>query len=222
MKLKGLSVIVAAVGCCTLLLAQSLTYIKKPASFTQWQEGDIIFQESISPQCDAIQLASHSNWSHVGMLLKQNGQWVVLEAIHPVTFTPVNEFVSRGNGHFMVSRLRDTSVLTTDVLACMHKFGERQEGKYYDMEFEWSDDRMYCSELVYKLYLSCTGIEVGRPKPMREFDLSHPAVKEVMEERYDNHIPYDELMIAPGGIAECDRLVTVWEEPVQSAKFSKK
>ncbi len=174
-----------------------------------WQAGDIVFQQSISPQCEAIQRATHSPWTHVGVVLKHEGQWMVLEAIHPVSFTPVEEFMERSQGKVLVKRLKDTSVLTPEALRCMNAFGAANEGKYYDMEFGWSDERLYCSELVYKLYLSCTGLAVGKPQPLSAFDLSHPVVQETLEERYDAEIPLDELMIAPGAMADSPLLVTL-------------
>lgn len=174
-----------------------------------WKAGDIVFQQSISPQCEAIQCATHSPWTHVGVVLKHEGQWMVLEAIHPVSYTPVEEFMERSQGKVLVKRLKDTSALTPEVLRCMHAYGEANEGKYYDMEFGWSDERLYCSELVYKLYMSCTGLSVGKPQPLSAFDLSHPVVQETLEERYDAQIPLNELMIAPGAMADSPLLVTL-------------
>ena len=42
-------------------------------------EGDIIFQSNISPQCRAIELATHSRYSHCGILFKKDGKWFVFE-----------------------------------------------------------------------------------------------------------------------------------------------
>ncbi|MFN8699624.1 MAG: YiiX/YebB-like N1pC/P60 family cysteine hydrolase [Flavobacteriales bacterium] len=47
-------------------------------------------------QCRAIQLATHSEWTHCGVVFIRNGQWVVAEAVEPVVFTPVDEFIARG------------------------------------------------------------------------------------------------------------------------------
>jgi hypothetical protein len=70
-------------------------------------------------------------------------------------------------------------------------------GKPYDLTFEWSDDRIYCSELVWKIYERGLGIRIGRLQKLGDFDLSDPAVKAKIKERYrkscphggDGHIP---------------------------------
>ena len=85
-------------------------------------------------------------------------------------------------------------------------------GKNYDSYFEWSDERIYCSELVWKIYREALGIEVGKLQPMREYDLSHPLVKATMQERYGNRIPLDEKMVSPGNIYNSPLLETVIEQ----------
>jgi Permuted papain-like amidase enzyme, YaeF/YiiX, C92 family len=72
------------------------------------REGDLIFHTSQSAQSRAIQLATHSPYSHCGMLLRQGGEWQVLEAVQPVGITPMEQWITRGQGgHFVVKRLRD-------------------------------------------------------------------------------------------------------------------
>ena len=44
------------------------------------------------------------------------------------------------------------------------------EGKPYDLYFEWSDERIYCSELVWKMY-AALGVKLGTLQKLREFDL---------------------------------------------------
>jgi hypothetical protein len=47
-------------------------------------DGDIVFQTSRSTQSAAIQKATHSQYSHMGLVLYRNGQPYVVEAIGPV------------------------------------------------------------------------------------------------------------------------------------------
>lgn len=88
--------------------------------------------------------------------------------------------------------------------------GEGYLGKAYDMTFEWSDDRIYCSELVWKLYKECTNIEVGTLKKLGDFDLSHPLVAHKVKERYGDKVPLNETVIAPADIFSDEDLVTVF------------
>ncbi|HEM48716.1 MAG TPA: peptidoglycan peptidase, partial [Caldithrix sp.] len=94
----------------------------------------------------------------------------------------------------------------------MREIGEIYRGKNYDIYFEWSDDRIYCSELVWKIYEQAAGIEIGSLTKLKNFDLSHPVVKEKMKERYGDNPPLDEDVIAPASIFNSDLLYTVRSE----------
>jgi hypothetical protein len=65
---------------------------------------------------------------------------------------------------------------------------------------------MYCSEYVWKIYNKALNINVGSLKPLKEFDLSHPAVKAKLTERYGKNIPLNENMISPGDIYNSELL----------------
>jgi uncharacterized protein YycO len=82
-------------------------------------------------------------------------------------------------------------------------------GKNYDLTFEWDDERIYCSELVYKIYKRGAGIEVGKLQKLSEFDLSNPIVKAKLVERYGTKIPLDEPVISPGAIFTDTNLMEV-------------
>jgi hypothetical protein len=91
----------------------------------------------------------------------------------------------------------------------MQEAGNKYMGKNYDSYFEWSDDRIYCSELVWKIYKETLNIEVGKRNPLRSYDLSHPLVKATLKERYGKNIPLEEMMVSPGDIFESPLLKTV-------------
>ena len=181
-----------------------------PTMESRLRDGDIIFHESQSAQSRAIQLATKSRYSHMGIVYKDRGQWFVYEAVQPVKLTPLRAWITRGrNGHFVVRRLRDSQRLTPAVLARMKAEGERLGGKSYDLYFEWSDARIYCSELVWKIYKRAAGVEIGRLQKLREFDLSHPAVRAKMRERYGDRVPLEEPVISPAAMFESRELVEV-------------
>jgi len=181
-----------------------------PTMESRLRDGDIIFHESQSAQSRAIQLATKSRYSHMGIVYKDRGQWFVYEAVQPVKLTPLRAWIARGrNGHFVVRRLRDSQRLTPAVLARMKAEGERLGGKSYDLYFEWSDARIYCSELVWKIYKRAAGVEIGRLQKLREFDLSHPAVRAKMRERYGDRVPLEEPVISPAAMFESRELVEV-------------
>ena len=185
--------------------------VKKNADDNALRDGDLIFQTSLSAQSKAIQLATQSRYSHCGIIYRSNGQYVVFEAVQPVKTTPLDKWIARGkNGHYVVKRLKNADqVLTTQTLEKMKREGEKLKGKNYDLIFEWSDERIYCSELIWKIYQRGAGIEIGAPEKLSDFDLSHEAVKKKMKERYGNKIPMNETVISPAAIFESDLLMTV-------------
>jgi hypothetical protein len=181
------------------------------ALYGQLRDGDIIFQESQSSQSQAIQLATHSPYSHMGILYREHGRWFVFEAVQPVTLTPLPVWAARGRGgHYVVKRLRDARALTPATLARMRAEGERFRGKDYDLYFGWSDQRIYCSELVWKIYKRATGVEIGHLQKLRDFDLSNPIVQHKIRQRYGSHIPFDEPVISPASMFNSDLLVEAY------------
>jgi hypothetical protein len=183
------------------------------SSAEQLRDGDIIFQTSRSSQSAAIQWASRSKYSHMGIVFLQDGVPFVYEAIGPVRNTPLDKWISRGEGgHYVVKRLRDAErLLTAEALARLRKAAEGFRGKPYDLAFEWSDDRIYCSELVWKIYERALGVRIGRLRKLRDFDLSHPVVQVKLRERYGDRIPLNETVISPGEMFSAELLSVVAE-----------
>jgi len=187
--------------------------VKASVQVDDLQDGDIIFQTSKSTQSKAIQLATKSKYSHMGIVYRQGNDYVVYEAIQPVKLTPLKDWIARGtNGHYVVKRLKNAEqILTSEILKGMKEVGNEYKNKDYDIYFEWSDDKIYCSELVWKIYQRTTGIEIGQLEKLNSFDLSDPVVKEKIEERFGNSLPLDETVISPSAMFDSDKLVTVKE-----------
>jgi hypothetical protein len=122
-------------------------------------------------------------------------------------------WIARGRqGHFVVKRLRGAAtLLTTQARGRLRASAAQLTGRPYDLTFEWSDDRIYCSELVWKLCEQALGIRLGEPQRLRDFDLSDPEVKAKMHERYGEQVPLDELAVSPAAMFASPQLLTVSE-----------
>jgi hypothetical protein len=178
----------------------------------KYQNGDIVFQTTNSDQCKAVQLATHSPYSHCGIIFKHQNKWQVLEAIGPTKWTDLEEWIAHGiDGKIVVKRLKNKEKLDESELVEMKKIGSDLLGKAYDFSFEWDDQKIYCSELVWKLYDRGAGIQVGKLKKLKDFDLSHPIVKAQLKERYGENIPYEEVVIPPSSIFDAENLVTIFK-----------
>lgn len=135
-------------------------------------------------------------------------------AVQPVKSTRLGEWVNRGEGgHFVVKRFRDADrLLKPAQLQKLKAEGTKLQGKDYDLYFEWSDDRIYCSWLVWKMYKRALGIEVGRTQHLGDFDLSDPAVSAKIRERWRGDPPKRGIVISPAAMFESDQLITVFSQ----------
>lgn len=168
-----------------------------------YKEGDIIFQTTTGKTGKAIQLATHSQYNHCGILFLENKEWIVYEAIQPVKKTSLKEFNARGKGD--VKRLTNKIISKEDIIKLKTLF-KTYEHKDYDEAFNWSDEQIYCSELVYKLYNNALRIELCKPRKLSDFDLNNPLVKEKLNEKYGNKIPLNEPMVSPEDIYRSELL----------------
>jgi hypothetical protein len=177
------------------------------------RDGDIVFQDSQAPESLVIQLATDSPYSHVGVVLINDGDPVVWEAVNPVTKTPFGEWVARGrDGHFVAKRLVDADeVLGVEGARKLRQAVRSFAGRPYDFRFSWSSDAIYCSELVWKSYDNALGIRLSTPRRMGDYNLAHPAVREQLGERFGDAVPMDTPVVSPAALFDSPRLRKVYE-----------
>ena len=204
--MKRLSVIASLLFLSSLLFLNfSITQekgIKKTNNYSWLKDGDILFQDTGGDLGEAIKIATKSKYSHCGMVIKEGNAIQVFEAIGPVQYTPINEWVKHGtNNSFKVYRLKKSEVISTLQIKSWKLKAIDYLGKPYDHVFGWSDDKIYCSELVWKMYKNI-GIEISKPKQLKDFDLSHKLVKQQLQMRYGKAIPYKEKVVSPQDLVE--------------------
>lgn len=175
------------------------------------KDGDIIFQSSQSKQCQAIRIATNSKFSHCGIIYTIKGKKYVYEAVQPVKSTPLEKWITYGEDNaYVVKRLKNSDkVLNAATLEKMKSYGNQFNNKDYDLYFEWSDAKIYCSELVWKIYKNGANIELCKLERLKNFNLDNPKVKEILAERYGNKIPLEEEVVAPSQIENSALLETV-------------
>ena len=195
---KILILIVILSGLSSALYAQSV-----------FQTGDIIFNISKSQQSLSIQKATHSPYSHMGMIVNKNNQTWVLEAIQPVQYTALNKWIARGeNAHYVVKRLKQP--LNVQQKTKLVQNAEKYLGKPYDIYFEWDDCAIYCSEIVWKAYQHALGIKLSPLQKLKQFDLKQNEVQRLMRQRYGQNIPLNEQVIAPKAIYDSKLLKEIF------------
>ena len=197
---------------CAVLIFWPVAWGKEPNAITP-QEGDIVFSCSEKGQGEAIMAATGSPYTHCGVVFRQGGKWMVLEAVQPVGTVSLEDFLARGKAG--TSRtLRLKAPLTPAALERGRVWASAQVGKDYDGKFLWSDSQLYCSELVWKIYQHA-GVELCKPRRFRDFRLEDPKVRKMIEHRYGdvNALPKDEKVVAPSDLAASPLLGEVAEQP---------
>ncbi len=180
----------------------------------EFKEGDLIFQITENGQSHAIQYLTKSKYSHVGIIIKKENKLFVFEASNKVRFTPIKKFIKNGvNSHFAIKRLKNANqILTKEALINMGKIGAKYYNKNYDLCFEWTDEYIYCSELVWKIYKEGVNIELGSPTPLKNYDLSYGPAQKIIKKRMDRNgcdFSMDELVISPADMFNSELLKTI-------------
>jgi hypothetical protein len=134
------------------------------------QTGDVVLQASRSSRSALIRRASQSPYSHVGLVERARDGVFVLEAVQPVSRTPLAAWVKRGVGG-AVTVLRPSS-LDAAARAQVVAEAKRHLGVRYDARYRWDDEALYCSELVVKAFARGAGVTVGKHEALRSLQLS--------------------------------------------------
>lgn len=134
--------------------------------------GDFLFQPTGGLNGAMIELVTACDITHVGMAFqKDNGEWFVFEAVQPVKETPISVYVNRSKGK--IGLLRSKVPFDTDaVLAELRQ----HLGKRYDVLFQWDEEHMYCSEILYKALDKVADLQVGLVEDIADLPL-HRVVK---------------------------------------------
>jgi hypothetical protein len=127
------------------------------------EEGDLVFQDlDCGERCALIRSVTHSRYSHVGIVLREGDELMVWEALAPVGPTPLVEWVHRGiREELAIYRFRShvgTAAIAAEVRA--------MRGLPYDADYQWDDERIYCSELIAKAVNRVLGEHSFEPKPI--------------------------------------------------------
>jgi hypothetical protein len=182
-----------------------------PASFAYWtyfpQDGDVVFQALPHQEVvDAIEGATDSDFSHCGIVAKVDGKWIVYEALGKVRETPLYDYLLRGRERgFAVYRWKASE--QAQVPAILERT-RAMLGRPYDTRYKMDDERIYCSELIYKAYRDVTGGgQAGQL--VRLGDLKWGAYERTIIELEGGPPPLDREMITPRDLALAPQLERV-------------
>ena len=176
------------------------------------QDGDVIFQSlPYGPVVWAIEGVTKSPYSHCGIVGQRDGQWVVYEAIGSVRITSLKKFLWRGRGGgFAVYRLQDEHrEHIPETLRCCEKY----LGRPYDFRYRLDDEKIYCSELVYKAFRDATdGQQLG--DFVKFGDMNWGPYEVLIRQIEGGPVPVDREMITPRDLAKARQLEPVFSHNI--------
>ena len=85
-------------------------------------------------------------------------------------------------------------------------------GLPYDIYFELDDEKIYCSELVYKSFKDATHENLGKLIKLR--DLNWESHREFIESIEVNGIPYEREMITPRDLSKASQLDIIYSNGI--------
>lgn len=169
--------------------------------------GDMLIQSF--PNSDltrAIESCTNSVYSHCGVLEFRADRWFVIEAVGPVKETALQDWIKHGRGErFAVARLKDPYSFKIPELI---KAATAYMGRPYDIHMSMDDERIYCSELLYKSFKDVFKEELGKIQKLG--DLNWKPNERFIKSIENGSLPLDRLMITPLAILESDKVTKVF------------
>lgn len=193
------------------------------------KEGDILFQDiDCGPYCESIETVTKgyrgADLSHVGMVIESsNGELEVIEAnTTGVQIVSLDTFLNRssddnGSPKVIVGRLKQPY---QELIPRAKTFAIALLGSDYDYIYDITDDKYYCSELLYESFKAANGGDsIFRLYPMTFIE---PATGELFPiwveyfESLEHPMPQGELGLNPGGMSESNKVKIVHQYGIPS------
>lgn len=132
--------------------------------FGQLRTGDLVFNK-INGQTQ-VSTANDSTYiyNNIGVLFVDEENFVVIETADRVQYASLRQWIKKGlNNHYLVKRLINAdSLLSIERAQLLRKVAQDNIFKETEKSNNWSDDKMYNSELVWKIYKNSLNVELGK------------------------------------------------------------
>jgi hypothetical protein len=161
---------------------------------------DVVFQDlECGRRCDLIREITQSPLTHTGIVLEEHGQRMVWEAYGPVGPVPLAEWLDRTHGSIAVYRLDPRLLKHSDAIA---REVRAMRGFPYDGDYQWDDERIYCSELIHKAVLRATGVALAPPRTFT-FGVNRADIAQLTH----GHLTESTFIVAPVDLAQSHLLI---------------
>ena len=129
------------------------------ANFHHLSSGDLLFQKVNKKKS----LTSDSAYNNIGIAFIDGDNYALLETSDQVQYVSIREWIENGiNQDYVAKRLLNADSLITSLnIQELRNEARNNIMKKYDNSNEWSDDKMYNAELIWKMYERAFNIELG-------------------------------------------------------------
>ncbi|MBP0616717.1 hypothetical protein [Jiella mangrovi] len=209
---------VSAIGPVSGAAAQYLT----DHDFQDWQTAQLIFEEEEGPLAEALQAATKSPYTHVGIVRITGGGPVVLDTKPALWENFVEEFIANGvGGHYAVYEVRG---LSGDAIFTPARMANDYLNAPDDPYLRPGGPELSGAELVQLVYRS-VGYELGRSVRFEDLDIERPEFRRWFETVWRDHpdctarsldrkacraLVGRQMVLTPASIAADPKVICVW------------
>lgn len=180
------------------------------------KEGDLIFIAIDSFLYRQVAKGTGSWTSHVGLIIKEDNEWYVLESAVPrVTRCPLKKFLGRSkDNHVCIRRLKHN--LSDEQVKQLKTTAEHYRGAWYDLGFNFDAKRQFCSKFVYTLFNKVCNVEIGKVQTLEALLEENPqANQRFWRVWYFGFIPWKRRTVTPASQLKDTQFTTVYSNVFQ-------
>lgn len=148
-----------------LIVSTTLFAAKDEVGTVALKNGDLLFQSlDCGPLCEQIEASLQTPYSHLGIVYIDATGIKVIESTKRTQITPLDAWLRQGRGRgadlFRLRSSQQQPGYGEAIVNAAMKF----LGRDYDDDWEWSDDKLYCSEMVWKSFFNGLKLRLSSPK----------------------------------------------------------
>ncbi|MCI1778367.1 MAG: hypothetical protein LKI53_00225 [Bacteroidales bacterium] len=214
--------LILLISALLLLLSGRNVFAQGSSVLPDFRNGDLLFQKTdCGPLCEAIDEVTRGyhgrDFNHVALVWINDGKPEVIEAAGEyVSVNPINKFLYRvtdscGNPLFTLGRLkrRYRKLIPGAIVEAL-----KLVGKPYDPYYDISNDKYYCSELIYFAFMRANGGKsIFKLRPMTYkspgTSIEFPVWGEYFK-KLNVPVPEGKPGLNPGGISRSGKISIVF------------
>lgn len=181
---------------------------------SQLKEGDIVFINIDNWLYRKVAQATKGWTTHVGIALKEEGQWIVAESTIPLSKkSKFCDFIQKtDHDQYSIRRIANREFATTEIDQ-IKSIADKNMDRFYDFYFNYDGPRLFCSKFVYDLILQTSGVTVGEVETFGDLRRKNPDLDITFWEYWFlGDVPWEQRTITPQSMYEDSKLITVSEQ----------